>query len=420
MKGMKAVNEKTTIGIIGLGYVGLKELVSFASANEIVIGYDINIEKIETLQSGKSPIGTVSDKEIHNALAIGCRFTDDYWELSNCKFIIIAVPTPLNENNDPDITYIKSAFRTIKEFFDCEKQIIILESTTYPGCSTEMINEYFPGQSVNYAFCGEREDPGGQCSFRDIPRVLGASSRHAFTECKSLYEKIVVGVHEVSKPEIAEITKLYENIYRSVNIGLANEFKILCHRMGIDPYEVINAAKTKPFGFRAFFPGPGLGGHCIPIDPFYLSWSAKKYDLNMQFIELSGIVNSQMPYYVIKQLGEVLNKSRKSINGSKILACGIAYKKDIEDTRNSPAGIIIDELNRMGADIYLYDPVVSEYSKEYKGYVIMSTIEKDYRFDAALILTDHSNMSKDSIVNCSDVVIDTRGSIEKGDNVYYA
>ena len=417
---MQGEERNIKIGIIGLGYVGLKELVSFSHANERVVGYDINNKKIDMLKSGKSPIGTVADREVRMALDIGCEFTDNYWDLKRCDFIIIAVPTPLNENNDPDIKYIKSAFTTIKKFFDGSMQTIILESTTYPGCSREMVDEYFPGEAINYAFCGEREDPGGKCSFDKIPRVLGASSEETSLKCKELYEKIVVNVHEVSKPEVAEITKLYENVYRSVNIGLANEFKILCHRMGIDPYEVINAAKTKPFGFRAFFPGPGLGGHCIPIDPFYLSWSAKKYDLNMQFIELSGIINSQMPNYVITRMSEALNKFKKSVNGSRILVCGIAYKKDIEDTRNSPAEIIIKRLIELGADIDIYDPVVSKFTDKYLTRDISCDIDRTKEYDAALILVDHSTLDKDSIMKSSDCILDTRGVFKNNENVYTA
>ena len=297
--GPKAIE----VGIIGLGYVGLKEAVAFSDANIKVRGYDINIEKVTKINNGISPIGTVDNQEIDRMLKKGCIFTTDYEQLIGSNFLIIAVPTPLGVHREPNLEYLNKAMLMISKIYDNSK-VIIMESTTYPGCTDEMIEEYIntKGFMANYAFCGEREDPGGESKFADIPRVLGASNPETLEACKNLYEQIVSSVHEVSSVCVAEITKLYENIYRAVNIGLVNEFKMLCLKMNIDPFEVINAARTKPFGFRPFFPGPGLGGHCIPIDPFYLTWTAKKYDLNLQFIELSGIVNSLMPEYVVDKL----------------------------------------------------------------------------------------------------------------------
>jgi UDP-N-acetyl-D-glucosamine dehydrogenase len=406
---MQQSGDAWQVGIIGLGYVGLKELVAFSSKKTKVVGYDISCAKISLLNQLSSPIGTVTDAEIRLAVDQGCIFTADPSLLRHCEFIIIAVPTPINSSNDPDLTYIESAFNSIEKFFDPTQQIIVVESTTYPGCSREMVNKYFPGQDVDFAFCGEREDPGGQCPFANIPRVLGASSPAALTRTKRLYENIVIKVHEVSSPEVAEITKLYENVYRSVNIGLANEFKVLCHRMGLDPYEVINAAKTKPFGFRAFYPGPGLGGHCIPIDPFYLAWAAKRYDYNMQFIELSGIINSQMPRYVVTRVIEALNQQKKPVNGSHILICGVSYKRDVEDTRNSPAETIIQRLTELGAEIDIYDPVVAAYTDTYLSIDVQHKLNSSRLYDTSLILTDHTSLDRASIVSSSRVVVDTRG-----------
>ncbi len=409
-----------SVGIVGLGYVGLKEAIAISKKDLKVIGFDINSEKVKDLNDAISPISTVSSQEIKNYLDNGSQFVDSIYKLTPTNIIIIAVPTPLTSNHDPDLSYIKKAVELIKEIYS--EQIIVLESTTYPGCTREVIGEELLKKfnGVKFAFCGEREDPGGNYHFSDIPRVIGANNTSTLELVSEFYKKFIAKVHKVSSIEVAEITKIYENVYRSVNIGLVNEFKTLCIKMGIDPFEVIEAAGTKPFGFSGFFPGPGLGGHCIPIDPFYLTWSARKYNLKVQFIELSGIINSSMPSYVVSRIIFSLNTIQKSVRGSKILICGIAYKKNIEDVRESPAGPIIDELRNLGANITLFDPVVYKYQKVYRDLPVLNEIPANNGtlfYDISVILNNHNVFDLSSISEQSKMVVDTRGCLPVGEKV---
>ncbi|HZU09572.1 MAG TPA: nucleotide sugar dehydrogenase, partial [Pseudacidobacterium sp.] len=366
----KIESRTARIGIVGMGYVGLPLALLFSEERFRVTGFDIDPRKVEILNQGGSYIVRIPGTEIQSAKEKGFHATSDYSEIRDMDVVIICVPTPLNEFHEPDLSFIRDTAKAIAPEVH-EGQLIILESTTYPGTTEELLvpvleNENCaglkvvrePGASGFYvAFSPEREDPGNDTvARRDIPKVVGGVGPEALQLASAVYSSIFNRTVPVSSPAAAEMTKLLENIYRCVNIALVNELKQLCHRMGIDIFEVIDAAKTKPFGFHAFYPGPGLGGHCIPIDPFYLSWKAKQYDFQTKFIELAGEVNLAMPYYVVEQTAEALNSQKKPLNGSKVLILGMAYKKDIDDLRESPSLTIIELLRQKGAIVSYNDP----------------------------------------------------------------
>ncbi len=348
------------IGIVGMGYVGLPLALLFSEERFAVTGFDIDEQKVAVLNSGSSYIVRILPEEIQSAQKSGFRATSDYGHINRMDAVIICVPTPLNEYHEPDLSYITSTIEAIAPRLR-EGQLIVLESTTYPGTTDEVVIPLLEkgnpaglrvtraGSPGNFyvAFSPEREDPGNTTvARRDIPKVVGGAEPVATELACALYGTIFNRTVPLSSPAAAELTKLLENIYRCVNIALVNEMKQLCHRMGIDIFEVIDAAKTKPFGFQAFYPGPGLGGHCIPIDPFYLSWKAKQFDFRTKFIELAGEVNIGMPYYVVEATAGALNERRKPLKGSKILVLGLAYKKDIDDLRESPSLTIIELLQK--------------------------------------------------------------------------
>jgi UDP-N-acetyl-D-glucosamine dehydrogenase len=358
------------IGIVGMGYVGLPLALLFSGERFQVTGFDIEERKVSTLNSGGSYIVRILPAAIQSAQKSGFRATSNYAEIEQMDAIIICVPTPLNEYHEPDLSYVTGTVESIAPHLH-DGQLVILESTTYPGTTEEIVVPLIEKGNrhslkvtrtaddigVHVAFSPEREDPGNETVARhDIPKVVGGCSPAAAELAAAFYGAIFRRVIPVSSPSVAEMTKLLENIYRCVNIALVNELKQLCMRMGIDIHEVIDAAKTKPFGFQAFYPGPGLGGHCIPIDPFYLSWKARQFDFRTRFIELAGEVNINMPYFVIDQLADGLNRHRKSINGSKILVLGLAYKRDIDDLRESPSLTIIELLRDKGAAVSYNDP----------------------------------------------------------------
>ena len=401
--------EIQSVGVIGLGYVGLKEAMSISDAGIKVIGFDINKEKVEKLNSFKSVISTVSDKKISDYLKKGSIFTVNESDLSETDLIIIAVPTPLDENLNPERKYIISAVNTIEKIYS--KQVVVLESTTYPGCTNEILGNVLKKKNINakFGFCGERENPGSTFELNEIPRIIGANNEESLLVIRKFYERFIDEVHEVSTIETAEITKLYENVFRSVNIGLVNEFKGLCLKLDIDPFEVVNAADTKPFGFSPFFPGPGVGGHCIPIDPEYLYWVGMKKGYEMKFIKLSREINNRMPDFIIQTAKNQLIKKNKSINESKVLICGVSYKKDIEDTRESPAIKVVSLLKRQNADIVIYDPVVYKYSNKFCDIDIKDNLENIYsRFDFGIILTDHDSMNYELIQEKCELIFDSR------------
>jgi len=343
IKLIKKIKSKDVhIGIIGLGYVGLPLVIEFCKKGFSVTGFDIDSKKIDSLKQGKSYIKHIGDSRIKQCYTL-FKPTTDFSKLSNMDCTILCVPTPLSKNREPDMTYVFNTTKTIAHYLR-KGQLIVLESTTYPGTTDEDMRAILEetglkaGVDFYLAYSPEREDPNNKdFSVRTIPKVVGGYTETCLAIAKALYDSIIVKTVPVSSTKVAEATKLLENIYRAVNIALVNEMKMLFDRMGIDIWEVIEASKTKPFGFQAFYPGPGLGGHCIPIDPFYLTWKAREYDFRTRFIELAGEINTNMPYYVVQKVEWVLNKFKKSINGSKILILGMAYKKDVDDKRGSPS-----------------------------------------------------------------------------------
>ena len=395
------------IGVIGLGYVGLPLALSLSNRRFPVTGFDIDAKKIRILSEGGSYIYRISVTDIETARSQGFRATSEYSQVALMDAVIICVPTPLNGHSEPDMSYIISTAKAIAPHLHAG-QLIVLESTTYPGTTEEVVIPLLEknpagliaervgqnGQNVFYvAFSPEREDPGNDTVARcDIPKVVGGFSRVATELATALYASIFNQTVPVSSPAVAEMTKLLENIYRCVNIALVNELKLLCLRMGIDIWEVIAAASTKPFGFQAFYPGPGLGGHCIPIDPFYLSWKAKEWDFHTRFIELAGEINTSMPYHVFESISAALGRRGKATNGSAVLVLGVAYKKDIDDLRESPSLTIIELLQQAGAQVEYNDPYVTTIGRGRKYNLNMKSapLEDVSKYDCVVIVTDHS------------------------------
>jgi UDP-N-acetyl-D-glucosamine dehydrogenase len=422
----KIETRQARIGIVGMGYVGLPLALLFSGERFQVTGFDIAPDKVATLNAGGSYIVRILPADIQQAQKFGFRATADYSEIALMDAVIICVPTPLNEHHEPDLSYVTGTVTSIAPHIH-QDQLIVLESTTYPGTTEEIVAPMLEagnprgikvartlGQpGVHVVFSPEREDPGNDTVARhDIPKVVGGCGPDAAELASALYGAIFRRVVQVSTPSAAEMTKLLENIYRCVNIALVNELKQLCMRMGIDIHEVIDAAKTKPFGFQAFYPGPGLGGHCIPIDPFYLSWKAKEFDFRTRFIELAGAVNTDMPYFVIKQIGEALNDRSKAIRGSKILVLGLAYKRDIDDLRESPSLTIIELLRNKGALVSYNDPFFPTvgHGRHYDLNMSSTPLDNLAQYDAVLIVTDHTSYNYRAIVEQSQLVIDTRNA----------
>jgi len=429
----KVATRQARIGIVGMGYVGLPLALLYSGEGFQVTGFDIAEDKVSILNSGGSYIVRILPEHIKQAKKSGFRATSNYSEIANMDTIIICVPTPLNEYHEPDLSYVTDTVKSIAPWLHAG-QLVVLESTTYPGTTEEIVVPLIERGNplglkvarlaaqtgIHVAFSPEREDPGNETVARhDIPKVVGACGPVALELASSYYGTIFRRVIPVSSPSVAEMTKLLENIYRCVNIALVNELKQLCMRMGIDIHEVIDAAKTKPFGFQAFYPGPGLGGHCIPIDPFYLSWKAKQFDFRTRFIELAGEVNSAMPYFVIDQVASGLNSQRKSINGSKVLILGLAYKRDIDDLRESPSLTIIELLRERGAEVSYNDPFFDKVGqgRHYALNMERTPLENLGQYDAVVIVTDHSSYDYAAIVNQSQLVIDTRNATKGIDSL---
>jgi UDP-N-acetyl-D-glucosamine dehydrogenase len=419
-------SRQARVGIVGMGYVGLPLALLFSGERFRVTGFDIAADKVATLNSGGSYIVRILPEMIQQAQEVGFHATADYSEIAEMDAVIICVPTPLNEYHEPDLSFVTGTVQAIAPHLR-DGQLIILESTTYPGTTEEVVVPILESGNpfglkiargedhtgIHVAFSPEREDPGNETVARhDIPKVIGGCGIAASQLAGALYGSIFRRVVPVSSPAVAEMTKLLENIYRCVNIALVNELKQLCMRMGIDIHEVIDAAKTKPFGFQAFYPGPGLGGHCIPIDPFYLSWKAKQFDFRTRFIELAGEVNINMPYFVIEQLADGLNRSRKSINGSKVLVLGLAYKRDIDDLRESPSLTIIELLREKGATVSYNDPYFPKVGqgRHYALNMTNTPLDNLAQYDAVVIVTDHSTYDYKSIVEQSQLVVDSRNA----------
>ncbi len=431
---LKKISEKSvTIGIVGLGYVGLPLGLEFAEKNIRVIGFDIDEKKIPVLLSGGTYIKHLPAERINSAVNSGYfTATTDFSRLPEADAILIAVPTPLNEHREPDMKYIISTVDMIKQYLRLG-QLVTLESTTYPGTTRELMlpqlekapihqkisNKKFKvGEDFFLAFSPEREDPNNP-NFKTstIPKVVGGLTNNCLETASAIYDLVIEKTVPVSSPEVAEATKLLENIYRSVNIALVNELKMVFHRMNIDVWEVIKAASTKPFGFHPFYPGPGLGGHCIPIDPFYLTWKAREYEVNTKFIELAGEINTLQPYYVVTRTMEILNLQGKSLNGSKVLILGAAYKKNIDDMRESPSLKLIEILRSKGAEVDYNDPYVPKLPPSRKYNYDMNSVElsKDNlsKYDLVLLSTDHDDYDYQFLIQNSKLVIDTRNAFIK-------
>jgi len=416
----KIGDKSAVVGIIGLGYVGLPLAIHFCQAGFNVIGFDMDEDKIGMLGKGQSYIRHVPAEPI-SALLAGGQFqpTSDFSRLAEADCLLICVPTPLTEKLEPDLSYLISTTRTVQQYLHAG-QLVVLESTTYPGTTDEMLlpmltaNGLEVGRDFFLAFSPEREDPGNkQYGAGNTPKVVGGITLACLEAACALYDSGTTAV-PVSSTRAAELTKLLENTYRSVNIALVNEIKVLAHKMGIDLFEVIDAAATKPFGYTPFYPGPGLGGHCIPIDPFYLAWKAKEYDFSARFIHLAGEINVAMPYYVVEKTADALNQHRKSINGSRILVLGIAYKKDIDDDRESPGYAIMDMLMQKGAAVCYNDPWVPvlKPTRKYDFKLKSQTLTPEFlsKLDAVIIVTDHSDYDIAQIVAHAKIIVDTRNA----------
>jgi UDP-N-acetyl-D-glucosamine dehydrogenase len=416
------------VGVIGLGYVGLPLALLFSEEKFPVTGFDVDAKKVSTLNEGGSYIYRIPPTDIQAARSRGLAATSDYAHIAEMDAVIICVPTPLTETREPDLSYITRTAEAIAPHLRAG-QLVVLESTTYPGTTEEVMvpileknnragakaaRKDATGDDLFFvAFSPEREDPGNDSvARRDIPKVVGGLDARGTEVAGALYRAIFNRVVPVSSPAAAEMTKLLENIYRCVNIALVNELKLLSQRMGIDIWEVIEAAKTKPFGFQPFYPGPGLGGHCIPVDPFYLSWKAKEYDFQTRFIELAGEINTAMPYHVVAAVMKALNQHKKSVNGAKILILGVAYKRDIDDLRESPALTIIELLQREHAQVSYHDPYFPYVGQGRKYHLDMKCASLDDlgKYDCAVIVTDHSDYDYARIVREAQLVVDTRNA----------
>jgi UDP-N-acetyl-D-glucosamine dehydrogenase len=415
----KVLKKEALIGIIGLGYVGLPLVLRFCEEDFNVLGFDVDSKKVATLKGEKSYLKSISPSKISQFARSGhLDVTDDFSRLDEPDCILICVPTPLTEKMEPDLQYIEKTTEAILQNLR-KGQLIILESTTYPGTTEELILPRLEssglkvGKDFFLGFSPEREDPGNKrFTTHQIPKVVAGVTPSCQKVVTTLYSQIIKKVVPVSSPRVAELTKLLENIYRSVNIALVNELKMLADRMGIDIWEVIEAASTKPFGFSPFYPGPGMGGHCIPIDPYYLSWKAREYDFTTRFIFLAGEINVHVPYYVVAKIQDALNGRGKSIKGAKILILGVAYKKDVDDARESPALAIMDLLRKKGAVIFYHDPHIPVLPQFRKYYFKLksSPLTKGLlrRIDAVVVVTDHSSVDYTWVVKHAPLVIDTR------------
>ncbi len=415
------LDREITVGIVGLGYVGLPLVFAFGEGGFPVLGFDVDPRKVEMLLRSESYIRHIPAERIR-ALREAGRFepTADFDRLVEADVLLICVPTPLDEHREPDMTYIESTTEAIAARLR-PGQLVVLESTTYPGTTDELMLPKLSagglsvGEDYFLAYSPEREDPGNpDFETRTIPKVVGGVTPLCTELAGTLYEQVIGKVVRVSSTRAAELTKLLENIYRSVNIALVNELKLLCHRMDMDPYEVIGAAATKPFGFQAFYPGPGLGGHCIPIDPFYLTWKAREYDVPTRFIELAGDVNTSMPYYVVSRTADALNERGRAMKGARILVLGVAYKRNVDDLRESPALKIIDLLRDKGAEVSYHDPYIPELPSTRKySFSLTSqplTAASLASYDCALIITDHTDVDYALVVEHSPLVVDSRNA----------
>ena len=429
---LQKIHDKSIIaGVVGLGYVGLPLAVEKAKAGFRTIGFDVQKEKVDMVNAGHNYIGDVVDRDLVTLVEDGMlTATTDFGFIRDVDFVAICVPTPLDAHQQPDISYVESSTRSIAEYLH-PGMMVVLESTTYPGTTEELIKPILEssglkcGEDFYLGFSPERVDPGNLIyKTKNTPKVVGGLGEDASEVISAMYEAVLQGkVFRASSPAVAEMTKILENTYRNINIGLINELAILCHKMGIDLWEVIEAAKTKPFGFTPFYPGPGLGGHCIPLDPYYLSWKAREYGFHTSMIESSMMINDRMPEYCVERIGDMLNsRFAKALNGAKVLVLGVAYKQDIDDYRESPAIRVIEELKKEGAIVSYYDPFVSRYRHKgvwHEGEEKL-TAELLESSDIVVVTTAHTTVDYDFVQKHSKAVFDTKNAMKavaKRDNI---
>ncbi|MCK0743694.1 UDP-N-acetyl-D-glucosamine 6-dehydrogenase [Chromohalobacter nigrandesensis] len=416
----KLQKKEAVIGIVGLGYVGLPLMLRYNDIGYRVLGIDVDQEKVDQLNSGKSYIEHISSEKVAKATGSGFEATTDFRRVAEADAVILCVPTPLNKHREPNMSFVINTVESLKPYLR-EGQIVSLESTTYPGTTEEELlprvqeNGLVVGENIFLVYSPEREDPGNpDFETRTIPKVVGGHTPACLEVGKALYAPAIDQVIPVSSTRAAEMTKLLENIHRAVNIGLVNEMKIVAERMGIDIFEVVDAAATKPFGFTPYYPGPGLGGHCIPIDPFYLTWKAREYGLHTRFIELSGEVNRAMPEYVVGKLMDGLNGHKKALKGSRVLVLGIAYKKNVDDMRESPSVEIMELIDAKGAEVSYSDPHVPVFPKMREHSFDLKSVEINAEslssFDAVVLATDHDHFDFELIKQHAKLIVDSRGT----------
>ena len=419
----KIKEKKTRVGVVGLGYVGLPLAVEKAKAGYKTIGFDVQKEKVDLVNRGNNYIGDVVDDDLKNLVANGMlKATTDFNFVRDVDFVAICVPTPLDPHQQPDISYVRSSAEQIAKHMK-KGTMVVLESTTYPGTTEELLKPILEngsglkcGKDFYLGFSPERVDPGNkQFKTKNTPKVVGAVGKDATEVIAAMYRSVLEGdVYEVSSPAIAEMEKILENTYRNINIGLANEMAMLCDKMGINYWEVVDAASTKPYGFQAFYPGPGLGGHCIPLDPYYLSWKAREYGFHTSMIESSMIVNDKMPEYCVERAMKILNRQGMALSKSKVLVLGIAYKQDIDDYRESPAIDVIEILNKNGASVEFYDPYIPEY--KHRGEKLRGIDKIDGKiiseYDLIIITASHSNIDYNMINDNAKAIFDTKNAMK--------
>ena len=426
MKGIllnKIEKKEIVVGVVGLGYVGLPLAVEKAKAGFKTIGFDVQEEKVNLVNEGHNYIGDVVDSDLKKLVEVGMlSATTDFSFVKDVDFIAICVPTPLDKHQQPDISYVKNSTIEIAKYMT-KGTMVVLESTTYPGTTEELIKPLLEegsglkcGEDFYLGFSPERVDPGNkQFKTKNTPKVVGAIGKDATETISAMYRAVLEGdVYEVSSPAVAEMEKILENTYRNINIGLVNELAILCDKMGISLWEVIDAAKTKPYGFQAFYPGPGLGGHCIPLDPYYLSWKAREFGFHTSMIESSMMINDKMPEYCVERAMRILNAHKKALNGAKVLVLGVAYKQDIDDYRESPAIPVIDILKENGADVEFFDPYISSFKEN--GVVMegIPSIDEDIiaQYDLVMITCGHTNVDYNMIQKNAKAIFDTKNVMQ--------
>ena len=422
---LKKIRDKSiTVGVVGLGYVGLPLAVEKAKAGFRTIGFDVQKNKVDMVNNGENYIGDIVNAELKDIVKSGMlSATSDFSFIKDVEFIAICVPTPLDKHQQPDVSYVRNSTIDISKYLK-SGAMVVLESTTYPGTTEDLVKPLLEegsglkcGKDFYLGFSPERVDPGNIIyKTKNTPKVVGAIGDDAREVISAMYRAVLESdVHEVSSPAIAEMEKILENTYRNINIGLINELAMLCEKMNINLWEVIEAAKTKPYGFQAFYPGPGLGGHCIPLDPYYLSWKAREYGFHTSMIESSMMINDKMPEYCVERASRILNNYKKPLNGSKILLLGVAYKQDIDDYRESPALKVIEEFENKGAIIDFYDPFIFEYKNNGRIKKSLKTIDSNNlpNYDLIVITTAHSNVDYDMVQKYSKVIFDTKNAMKK-------